>query len=102
MVEYPRKGIWAVGFQTGTVLKSLSEHVGTEAITVFIPSSPTPFTGYTITVPKTDTVVLPLTVEEAIGFAISGGVLRPDSELLDAAKAQPKSNLTGTPEEEDG
>jgi uncharacterized membrane protein len=100
-VQYPRKGIWSVGFQTGTVLKSLSEHAGTEAITVFIPSSPTPFTGYTITVSKTDTVDLPLTVEEAIGFAISGGVLRPDSELT-AAQAQPKSNLTVSPKEEDG
>ena len=81
-VEYPRKGIWSVGFQTGTVLKSLSERVGTDSITVFIPSSPTPFTGYTITVPKSDTVDLPLTVEEAIGFTISGGVLRPDDQQL--------------------
>lgn len=84
-VQYPRKGIWAIGFQTGPVLKTLSEKVGTDAITVFIPSSPTPFTGYTITVPKTDTVDLPLTVEEAIGFTISGGVLRPDAEQLPVA-----------------
>ena len=88
-VQYPRIGIWSVGFQTGRVLQSMSGKTGTDAITVFIPSSPTPFTGYTITVQRKDTVDLPLTVEEAIGFTISGGVLRPDSELLPSANEAP-------------
>jgi len=79
-VEYPKKGVWSVGFQTGTSLRALDDVVGTEAVTIFIPSSPTPFTGYTITVPVSSTVELPLTVEEAIGFTISGGVLRPPSQ----------------------
>ncbi|MDP6311259.1 MAG: DUF502 domain-containing protein [Phycisphaerales bacterium] len=79
-VEYPKKGIWSVGFQTGTSLRALDDVLGDEAITIFIPSSPTPFTGYTISVPRSSTVELPLTVEEAIGFTISGGVLRPPSQ----------------------
>ncbi len=79
-VEYPKKGIWSVGFQTGTALRALDDVLGDEAITIFIPSSPTPFTGYTISVPRSSTVELPLTVEEAIGFTISGGVLRPPSQ----------------------
>jgi uncharacterized membrane protein len=79
-VEYPKKGVWSVGFQTGSALRSLNDVVGDDAITIFIPSSPTPFTGYTITVPISTTIELPLTVEEAIGFTISGGVLRPPSQ----------------------
>lgn len=79
-VEYPKKGIWSVGFQTGTALLAMNDAVGDDAITIFIPSSPTPFTGYTITVPRSSTIELPLTVEEAIGFTISGGVLRPPSQ----------------------
>jgi uncharacterized membrane protein len=79
-VEYPKKGIWAVGFQTGSALATLKDCVGEDGSTVFIPSSPTPFTGYTITVPVASTIELPLTVEEAIGFTISGGVLRPPSQ----------------------
>ncbi|MBT8485954.1 MAG: DUF502 domain-containing protein [Phycisphaerales bacterium] len=75
-VEYPRKGIWSVGFQTGATLRSLQERAG-EAVTVFIPSSPTPFTGYTITVHRDDVIELPMSVEEAIRFAVSGGVLVP-------------------------
>ena len=64
--------------------KSLSTIEATipDSITVFIPSSPTPFTGYTITVPKKDTIDLPITVEEAIRFAVSGGVLVPDHQSL--------------------
>jgi uncharacterized membrane protein len=79
-VEYPRKGIWSVGFRTGDSLKSIAEKIP-DSITIFIPSSPTPFTGYTITVPKKDTIDLPLTVEEAIRFAVSGGVLIPDHQV---------------------
>ncbi|MDG2054395.1 MAG: DUF502 domain-containing protein [Phycisphaerales bacterium] len=79
-VEYPRKGIWAVGFLTGNTLHTISAHSG-EAVTVFIPSSPTPFTGYTITVPANEIIEMPLTVEEAIRFTVSGGVLIPGREV---------------------
>lgn len=80
-VEYPRKGIWSVGFMTGESLKTIEEKLP-DSVTIFIPSSPTPFTGYTITVSKKDTIDLPLTVEEAIRFAVSGGVLVPDHQVL--------------------
>lgn len=80
-VEYPRKGIWSVGFMTGGSLQSIEKKLP-DSITVFIPSSPTPFTGYTITVQKKDTIDLPITVEEAIRFAVSGGVLVPDHQIM--------------------
>jgi len=80
-VEYPRKGIWSVGFMTGDPLHAIEAKVP-DSITVFIPSSPTPFTGYTITVQKKDTIDLPLTVEEAIRFAVSGGVLIPEHQAI--------------------
>jgi uncharacterized membrane protein len=79
-VQYPRKGIWSVGFLTGPTLQTL-ENEAPDSVTIFIPSSPTPFTGYTITVPRKDTLDLPLTVEEAIRFSVSGGVLVPDHEM---------------------
>lgn len=82
-VEYPRRGIWSVGFQTGESMKSIRPKSG-NSITVFIPSSPTPFTGYTVTISRDDVIDLPISVEEAIGFAISGGVLRPPSQQVPA------------------
>ena len=75
-VEYPRKGIWAVGFLTGAPMRTIEARLP-GSVVVFIPSSPTPFTGYTITVLRKDTIDLPITVEEAIRFAVSGGVLVP-------------------------
>lgn len=80
--EYPRKGIWSVGFLTGSSMKTVATKAG-DSVTVFIPSSPTPFTGYTITVPREEVMELPISVEEAIRFAVSGGVLVPDHESLD-------------------
>ena len=85
-VEYPRKGIWSVGFLTGDSLPSIQTKLG-ESVTVFVPSSPTPFTGYTITIRREDIIELPLTVEEAIRFAVSGGVLVPDHQRRDAVGA---------------
>lgn len=79
-VEYPRKGIWAVGFLTGDSMNSLQSKLP-DSVTVFVPSSPTPFTGYTITIPRAEIIDLPISVEEAIRFAVSGGVLKPEHQL---------------------
>lgn len=89
-VEYPRRGVWSVGFQTGDAMKSIQPRSG-DSITVFIPSSPTPFTGYTVTIPREDVIELPISVEEAIGFAISGGVLRPPSQRLSPPPTTPET-----------
>ncbi len=92
LVEYPRKGIWAIGLLTGDTMRSIATQSG-DAVTVFIPSSPVPATGYTITVPRRDTIDLPISVEEAMRFTISGGVLIPPHETIQTT-AQPSSEGT--------
>ncbi len=79
-VEYPRRGLWSVGLVTGDTMQMINEQSKEQCLTVFIPSSPTPFTGYVITVPKNDTVVLPISIDEALRFTISGGVILPASQ----------------------
>lgn len=80
-VQYPRKGIWSVGLLTGQAMSTIEEHAdSTGLVTIFIPSSPTPITGYTITVPKEDVIELAISLDEALRFTISGGVIRPPSE----------------------
>ena len=74
VLEYPRKGLWSMGFVTGIGMKHLNEVTGNTMVNVFIPSSPTPVTGYVIFVPVDDLIPLPITVDQAIRFAISGGV----------------------------
>lgn len=99
--EYPRKGIWSVGFATGDPLRSVYERAG-DSVTIFIPSSPTPFTGYTITVPRKEVFELPISVEEAIRFAVTGGVLIPEHQKIGAganatAQGQAAAHLPGGP-----
>ena len=89
-VEYPRKGIWSLGFVTGSGFQEVASVIRREFLTVFIPTSPTPFTGFVITVPKRLTIDLNMTVEEAARFVVSGGVIAPGSE---PAAALPKPDL---------
>ena len=106
-VEYPRKGIWSVGLVTGETMRDIQDTAEAECMTIFIPSSPTPFTGYVITVPVADTINLPIAVEDALKFVISGGVLVPPSQLISASlesdSASPSSatppRTTGRPNE---
>ena len=86
--EYPRKGVWSVGFLTGPTMKSIAKESG-DSVTIFIPSSPTPFTGYTITVPREEAIELPISVEEAIRFAVTGGVLIPPHQVIEPQLARP-------------
>jgi uncharacterized membrane protein len=83
-VEYPRKGVWSIGFVTGSGLKRMADDVEKEILTILIPTSPTPVTGYVIMVPKEQTIALDVTIEEAFRFIISAGVVAPDRQRLHA------------------
>jgi uncharacterized membrane protein len=76
-LQYPRRGVWSIALVTGTGLKKITNSSDKEFLTVFVPTSPTPFTGYVIMTPKEDTIELDMTVEEALRFTISGGVITP-------------------------
>ncbi|MBS3733762.1 MAG: DUF502 domain-containing protein [Phycisphaerae bacterium] len=96
-VEYPRKGIWSLGLVTGGGMRAIRDRAGEDVITVFIPSSPTPFTGYTIVVNKREAVEVPITFDEALRYTISGGVLTPQNQTpkADAALAGGAAPLPG-------
>ena len=83
-VEYPRKGLWSIGLVTGQTMRDIESRAGVSCLTVFIPSSPTPFTGYVITVPKSDTIDVPISVEDALKFSVSGGVVIPRNQEIHA------------------
>ena len=80
-VQYPRKGIWSVGLSTGGPMKQVQGRVADELVTVFIPSSPTPITGYVIQIPQEDVIKLNMTIDEGLRFTISGGVIKPEALL---------------------
>lgn len=90
-VEYPRKGIWSIAFVTGESLLDIRAATGEPMLSLMIPSSPMSVTGYTITVPKSDTIDMNLTVDQALQFVISCGVVVPAHQL------QKQASLETTP-----
>jgi uncharacterized membrane protein len=90
-LEYPRKGVWALGFVTSSGVEKVADNAEEEFLTVLIPASPTPFTGYVAMVPKKNTLELDMTVEEALRFVISAGVVAPDRKKF---LSLPKMALT--------
>ena len=80
------QGIWSIGLVTGGGLRPLSEATGEEMVTVFVPSTPTAFSGYVLVVPRDAVVELPLTVEEAMRLLVSGGVIVPGATATPAVR----------------
>ena len=76
-VPYPHPGIWSIGFVTGEGIAEVSEAAGKPLLTVFVPSSPAPFTGWICLVPREQAIQLKMSVEEAVRFCVSVGVSRP-------------------------
>src|SRR5438874_4932225 len=76
-VEYPRKGCWSLGFVTGESLIDVTDAAGEPAISVLIPTSPMPVTGFTCIVLKREVVDLNITIDQALEYIISCGVVVP-------------------------
>jgi len=83
LVEYPRKGVWIIGFLAQNVDLS-SGGIGDNYRAVFVPSTPTPFTGFVVMVPTSDIRPIDIDVEDALKFLVSGGVACPDLIRKDA------------------
>tara|TARA_Y100001970_G_scaffold294198_1_gene448321 strand:- start:2385 stop:2996 length:612 start_codon:yes stop_codon:yes gene_type:complete len=77
LVQYPRQGIWAVGFATKENTGKIKEAIGEETINVFVPTTPNPTSGFLLMFPKKDVIFLDLTFEEASKFVVSAGSINP-------------------------
>ena len=74
LVEYPRKGIYSIGFVTSRWEKDIFPEDGKEMVSVFIPTAPNPTSGFLIVVEKNELIPLEVSVQDAFGFVISGGM----------------------------
>ena len=73
IIEYPRKGLWVVGFATKDNKGEISEKTNEELVNVFIPTTPNPTSGFLLMIPKKDLIYLDMTFEEASRFIVSAG-----------------------------
>jgi uncharacterized membrane protein len=78
LLEYPRAGIWSIGFQTSGPLDEVQARTAKEVIGVFVPTTPNPTSGFIMLVPREDVIELDMTVEEAFRMIISLGVVVPE------------------------
>ena len=77
LIEYPRKGLYSLAFQTATKLGEVQGRTGEEVVCCFVPTTPNPTSGFIIIVPRKDIVVLDMEVDEALKMIISLGVVIP-------------------------
>ena len=80
-VEYPRKGIWSLGLVTGESMMEIAAAAKEPVLSVLIPTSPAPFTGYTLTIKKSEAIDLNITIDQAVQFIVSCGVVIPPQQL---------------------
>ena len=77
LIEYPRKGIYSLAFQTSSELGEVQERVGEDLVCTFVPTTPNPTSGYIIVLPKKDIIELDMEVEQALKMIMSLGVVVP-------------------------
>ena len=80
LVQYPRKGIYSIGFQTGVANNSVSEHIGKDLVSIFIPTTPNPTAGFIMMFPRSEVIELSMSVDEALKFIISLGMMQPSEK----------------------
>jgi uncharacterized membrane protein len=77
MIEWPRKGVYAIAFLTGTNIAEARHRIGEDIVSVFVPTTPNPTSGFVLLVPRRDIIELDMDVESAIKLVVSLGVVVP-------------------------
>ncbi len=77
MFEYPRKGIWVLGFVTGATKGEVQSLTDNDTVNVFLPTTPNPTSGFLLFLPKKDVTYMKMSVEEGIKMIVSGGIITP-------------------------
>lgn len=90
LIEYPRRGMWALGFITGDTLGEVQHLTEDEVVNVFLPTTPNPTSGFLLFVPRSELFVLSMTVEEGIKMVVSGGIVTPPDRRPAAQQETPR------------
>ena len=81
LIEYPRRGIYCIAFQTSSTVGQLAKHTP-DSVCVFVPTTPNPTSGFLVVAPRKDLIELDMSVEDAIKLVVSVGVVVPDPDSL--------------------
>jgi uncharacterized membrane protein len=89
LIQYPRQGSWTIAFQTGVPSGEVQSHLGPDFISVYVPTTPNPTSGFFLMVPRLDVIELDMSVDQALTYVISMGSVSPS---MQAAKPPVPSN----------
>lgn len=91
LIQYPRNGIWIIGFLAGPSTKELQEKTPSKnnLLSIFVPTTPNPTSGFLVLVPENEVIKLEMSVEDALKYVVSCGIVTPDDNNL-----KPKKSLT--------
>ncbi len=84
LVQYPRAGVWTIAFQTGTPGGEVAGHLGADFVSVYVPTTPNPTSGFFLMLPRSDVIELKMSVDEALTYVISMGSVAPSPLPLSA------------------
>jgi uncharacterized membrane protein len=84
LVQYPRPGSWTIAFQTGTPGGEVAVHLGTDFVSVYVPTTPNPTSGFFLMLPRSDVIELKMSVDEALTYVISMGSVAPSGVVADS------------------
>ena len=93
LVEYPRQGVWAIAFVTGSLSNEIQSQLTRPMLSVFIPKTPNPTTGWYAIIPEDEVVNLTMSVENAFKIVISGGIVSPNTSSSLVLPRQLESQL---------
>ena len=77
LVQYPRQGSWTIGFLTGTPASDVAQHLPTECVSVYVPTTPNPTSGFFLMMPKSEVIELSIGVDAALKYVVSMGTVPP-------------------------
>jgi uncharacterized membrane protein len=93
LVQYPRAGCWTVAFITGKPGGEAAEHLSGDYLSIYVPTTPNPTSGFFLMLPRSDVIALAMSVDEALKYVISMGVVAPPTKR--DSRPVPLPNLTG-------
>lgn len=86
LVQYPRTGVWTIAFQTGTPGGEVAAHLGLDYVSVYVPTTPNPTSGFFLMLPRAEVIELQMSVDEALTYVISMGSVAPTVPIRLASK----------------
>jgi uncharacterized membrane protein len=96
LVQYPRQGSWTIAFQTGVPGGDVKNHLQGDYVSVYVPTTPNPTSGFFLMMPRADTIELDMSVDQALKYIVSMGVVAPE-QLENKLIVDPSGNKSQAP-----